>query len=251
MKKNPVIEARDASIAKQYLAGDTLAVLSARHDISRERVRQVLAEQGVHRRTQRQNATSTHQRLVNDHSVAINRAFDLSHSINQVVHQYKGIVPARIVREILAPRRLEQVHNRPTVKRFSDDAILDALRAAETTGATSVNTYRAWRAERSDIPSVALITVRFGSWTNARAAAGVTTRVAPTSSSRKFTDHDIDAALDRFLQACATRGVNPSALGYDNWAKTVGNLPTLSTVRARTNTTWSALMAKRRRRSAR
>ncbi len=239
---------RNEEAATRYMAGATLAEIGAELGVTRERVRQILDSQGVKRRSR----TSAHRngvsRIVADHSAGINQAFDISRSIRSVVEEFRGRVPAAVVKEILAPRASQQEKRVPkgASRRFTDDDISKAIIRAEAEGFTSSQSYARWRAERvsagEDLPSVATITVRHGSWSSARQKAGATVvRSRSSQSCRVFTDADIDSAVRRFVAAATAKGIHPSARAYDEWARRVGNAPLLSTVRARTGRKWSSL----------
>lgn len=240
---------RNEEAAAKYMAGATLAEIGRDLGVTRERVRQILAKQGVNRRSR----TSAHRngisRVVAEHGDAINLAFDRELSIRAVVEQFRGVVPGGTVREILAPRAGEQkrvVERSGAARRFSDEDIKNAIRTAEADGATSSQSYARWRATRvsagESLPSVATITVRYGSWSSARRESGsVVVRTRNSQSCRVFTDRDIDSAVRRFVAAATAKGIHPSARAYDEWARRVGNAPLLSTVRARTGRKWSSL----------
>lgn len=239
---------RNDEVATRYMAGATLAEIGRELGVTRERVRQILDGQGVKRRSRAAAHVNGVSRTVAEHGPAINAEFDRTKSIQSVVEAFRGTIPAAVVRSVLAPRAKEQrpSEGRGASKRFSDDDIKKAIRDAESDGANSTQSYARWRAERTasgeEIPSVATITVRYGSWSSARRQAGAAVvRSRQSQSCRIFTDADIDAAVRRFVSAAHAKGVNPSARAYDEWARRVGNAPLLSTVRARTGKKWSSL----------
>lgn len=239
---------RNEEAAARYMAGATLAEIGEELGVTRERVRQILDKQGVKRRSRMSAHRNGVSRISSEHAKGINDAFDRELSIRSVVEQYKGVVPASVVREILSPRAEQQRKRTPKglPRKFSDTDIKNAIRRAEDEGFTSSQSYVKWRetmvAKGEEMPSVATITVRYGSWSSARREAGATVvRSRNSKSCRVFTDEDINAAVRRFVSAATAKGVHPSARAYDEWARKVGNAPLLSTVRARTGRNWSAL----------
>jgi hypothetical protein len=239
---------RNEEAATRYMAGATLAEIGRELGVTRERVRQILDSQGVKRRSRASAHRNGVSRHVADHAPAINASFDRTRNIRAVVAEYKGVVPAAVVREILAPRADQQEKRIPAgaARRFSDEDIRNAIVRAEAEGFTSSQSYARWRtalvASGEELPSVATITVRYGSWSSARQKSGaVVVRSRNSQSCRVFTDADIDSAVRRFVSAATAKGVHPSARAYDEWARRVGNAPLLSTVRARTGRKWSSL----------
>jgi hypothetical protein len=178
---------------------------------------------------------------------AIQKAFDESKSISDVVKKFHGVVPAKTVRTFLAPRRHEQVSRIRSInneQKFNDDAIAKAILDAESNGCHSVVSYSVWRNRlpQGSVPSVATITNRFGSWSNARVVAGASVvKTRKSKSCRVFSDEEIVSAVNRFVAVAAEAGINPSARAYDDWSRKIGNTPLLSTVRARSGKKWSTL----------
>jgi len=238
---------RNEEAATRYMAGATLEEIGRELGVTRERVRQILAKQGVKRRSGASAYANGVSRVVAEFGPAINEAFDRTKSIRSVVAEFRGSVPGNVVRSVLAPRAGEELRPRGGASaKFTDEDIKKAILSAEAEGASSTQSYSRWRstkvAEGQEIPSVATITVRYGTWSSARKEAGANVvRVRRSRSSRIFTDADIDAAVRRFVAAARSKGVNPSSRAYDEWARRVGNAPLLSTVRARTGRKWSSL----------
>ena len=239
---------RNEEVATRYMAGATMAEIGKDIGVTRERVRQILDQQGVKRRSRSSAHQNTVSKIVAANKDVINGSFNKEMNIKAVVSQYKGVIPAHIIRDVLSPRKNEQnlPQNRGAVRMFQDEQIIAAIQEAEIAGATSTQSYSKWRKTESlsgrKLPSVATITVRYGTWSTARKKAGASiVRSRNSNSCRIFSDVDIESAVRRFVSAAGTKGVNPSARAYDEWARRVGNAPLLSTVRARTGRKWSSL----------
>jgi hypothetical protein len=238
---------RDEKMAAMYVAGKTLQEIGDAYGVTRERVRQVLSKQEVSRRKPLDQARRTHDASVEANRGIILRLFKEKRNIKDTVAAFSGAIPARVVREVLAPVAHTQVLTRKNSdKDFSDDQIAAAIIEAEQLGFTSVISYGAWREAQAKegrrVPSVATITVRHGSWSSARRVAGariVTKRMSP--SCQVFTDEQIQESVDRFVAAVVQVGSTPTTRRYDEWSRKVGNVPLLSTVRARTGKSWSSL----------
>lgn len=244
---------RNETAAQRYMAGATLAQIGEELGVTRERVRQILEQQGVQRRSKSAIARSKADRVRIEFGPAIQEAFDQTKSIPEVIGRFRGSVPAKTVRSMLADRKHEQVVRIGSgrgnqEKKFGDDDITKAILDAERNGCHSVVSYSAWRERLPEgtAPSVATITNRFGSWSSARRAAGASVvKTRASKSCRVFSDEEIDKAVTRFVSAAKQAGVRPSARAYDEWSRKVGNTPLLSTVRARTGKKWSSLTTAR------
>jgi len=238
---------RDETMAAMYVAGKTLQEIGDAYGVTRERVRQVLLKQDVSRRKPLDQARRTHDASVEANRGTILRLFEKTRNVKETVALLSGGIPARVVREVLAPVAHTQVLTRKgSDKDFSDDQISAAIIEAERLGFTSVISYGAWREAQAKkgrrVPSVATITVRHGSWSSARRMAGarvVTERMSP--SCQVFTDQQIQESVDRFVTAVVQVGSTPTTRRYDEWSRKVGDVPLLSTVRARTGKSWSSL----------
>lgn len=109
---------------------------------------------------------------------------------------------------------------------FTDDHITAVLReaAARAGDPLSVAQYDAGRHE----PSSARIIQRFGSWSSACAAAGLSTRSASRTYTRAFDETTVAAAVARYL---AEPGCTGSYAGYAAWAQRIEGAPSAQTVR--------------------
>lgn len=236
---------RDRAILEEYLSGDSLALIGDRYGISRERVRQVLAEFGVKGRNPADAARVRNTRLASLHHDRIVAEFERVGTIAGTAARLAGEVPGVVVRHVLEGRT-ETRRPRDYHRQFSDTSILNAIRRADSSGANTTAKYTVWRGtpEGHGAPSIPLVVMRFGSWAKARQYAGLNVTRQSTGNRRSFSDDDITTAVERFLSACTATGRRPSARAYDNWAATVGNVPRLSTIRIRTNRAWTSLVAK-------
>lgn len=239
---------RDSDIYYSYLEGQTLAEIGERHGITRERVRQLLEKQGVSRRSTTESATIRNRTARDTHAEYIWACYRKYGNITDTVKACADKAPASVVKAVIAEltpmERLEH-RNRSVKERVFDDAALrGALVKASDDGATTITAYREWRDSPAGdgSPSSALLIMRYGSWRKAREAAGLETSTK-SGRSKSFTDTDIYAAVGRFVRACEANGTYPSANQYESWSKAVGGLPTLSTVRQRTNSTWLEVVA--------
>lgn len=239
---------RGSDIYYSYVEGQTLAQIGERHGITRERVRQLLEKQGVTRRSTTESATVRNRTIRLQNTEDIKSVYRQYGNLADTVEACKGKVPASIVKQVVSEMpesERSKYRNRPVKTRtFDDEVMRSALVKAASSGAVTISAYREWREtpEGTGSPSVPLLIMRYGSWKQARSAAGLDSS-ATTGRGKTFTDTEILAAVRRFVDACEAAGKYPSANQYDNWAKAVGGLPALSTVRQRTNSTWLDVVA--------
>lgn len=234
---------RDTDIFHAYTGGQTLEQIAQTYGITRERVRQILEKQGVNRRSTTETVGIRHRRLLEEHRQEIGSVFEKTGSVKATVQHFSGRVPAAAVKSVLADIPQHQRYRRRATRGrvHTEESMLKSLRRADRAGARTIQAYREWRSDVSSAPSVPLLVMRYGSWRAARTAAGLDTVVAGTPP-KLFTDADIHSAVSRFVRACKQSGAYPSARAYDNWARVVGGVPMLSTVRTRTNSSWIDLV---------
>ena len=109
---------------------------------------------------------------------------------------------------------------------FTDEHIAAELREAAALAGDplSVAQYDAGRGE----PSSARIIQRFGSWSAACSAAGLSARSASRTYTRAFDETTVAAAVARYL---AEPGCTGSYADYAAWAKSTTGAPSAQTVR--------------------
>lgn len=114
---------------------------------------------------------------------------------------------------------------------FSDRQLLDGLRAAAAQlGEPLTNgDYDTWQRGQDAAASPALLIRRFGSWRAACEAAGLTAN-ATRSTSRRWSDDDLVAAVATYL---AADGATGSFADYSAWAKSHADAPSGATLRQR------------------
>lgn len=178
----------------------------------------------------------------------VNTAFDQMRSIQAVVDSFAGVLPKKAVRDVLGPRRHEQIITRTRAQKFDDDTIVDMVAKADIQGVTTAAGYREWRnTETGETPSLALIIRRFGSWNAAREAAecSVITKRHSRGELKTWTDHDIKVFFAGFIKEARANYEMPTPAAYDVWSRKTANAPLLSTLRVRLSTqrqSWADLV---------
>jgi hypothetical protein len=125
------------------------------------------------------------------------------------------------------------------VPQWTDEALLDALRAGDDLGIWTVKEWRR-RAMALGLPSAHLFVLRFNSWNRARELAGLPVWEPRRSYSRTSTS-DCVAAVARVWRAL---GEPPSKATYDAYMASADNrLPSESLIRLRVGSWVAALEA--------
>jgi len=246
-----ISDPRTRRMAELYAAGLTQAEVADRIGVSRERVRYLLRETGLPMRSKREAHALRRERITREGREEINTTFAECRNITEVVRRLG--IPRRIVEEVVhesfspAERRLPVERRRKWRQRFTDEELLDFLRAAAS-GADTVTvdayTEHARNKQTPDGRSWPVQTTfykRFGSWRAAVAAAGLAQSPGPQVGKRKFEEvHCVDA-----LRAAALAlGETPTAEDYDAFARSFGGAyPSVATVRNCFGTWFQALTA--------
>lgn len=133
----------------------------------------------------------------------------------------------------LEGRRLRRSN---TTLKWSDEDIFAAIRSVAVDGIATCTAYKEAyaRAPRGSMPSMPLINVRFGLWSNAVAAAGLTTRHAGGAYSTRLTTEGAMLAVEE----CAHElGSAPTVAQYEEWARRTG-APSATLIRIRCGRPW-------------
>lgn len=236
--------ARIAAIVERYQSGATLEVIGEEFGVTRERIRQILDRAGVDRRSRSSYFDAEYEQFVATHAATITTSFDVLRSISGVIAAHPDLSPASI-RRYLQPRINEVVKANPQDKVWSDDALLDVLRAAAA-GRTSLTIpqYNRWRDSGVRIdgkrpPTIAVITWRFGTWRDAVTRAGFTVNPLSRTYTRRWTKDDAIAAVRSFAQTSLANNQRPTYFAYTQWAKSNPNNPSGPYVRYLAGQKWS------------
>lgn len=230
-----------ADVIERRWRGETLDEIGAAHGVTRERIRQLLKKYGGPSAEQvrdlRAAETLTAQR---DHEATvaahIRGALDAHGplTVGEVVDA-SGLDAGEVSRywpKELAHLRLHSPGNYG--HRWSDDAILDAIReAALYEFPLTTNAYADLLSQgQINGPSMPRIMQRFGSWTSACAAAGVVAgQTMRQHYESRWSDDDLLQVARRYL--CDPRSPN-SAHRFDEWKRvSAPDGPSFQTLRNR------------------
>lgn len=171
----------------------------------------------------------------------------MAKALTKEINQSQYIVGVDDIVDVLGEdevkRRRPQVHsNFHSVRRWSDEAILESLRTVyENLGlpVMGITRYRhVAETDTSKYPSGALVCQRFDTWAKACALAGIPSGVSKRSSYvRRWHREKCIEMVAEFIEATP----NPSADAYEKWARSEDR-PSLATVRMRVGK-WNEIIA--------
>ena len=121
-------------------------------------------------------------------------------------------------------------------RRYADEDLIQALRRADALGLQTAPSY-AKRVGDHQLPSMATVIHRFGSWNNARARAGLSTR---PSNRRAYDRIEAQRCLEAVAAVWSAHGEPPTFHGYDE-ARAAGD-PCAATIRTRCGS-WTRALA--------
>lgn len=175
--------------------------------------------------------------------------FEQSRSVSAVIDAFRGKAAPAVVRDVLESRKHLSLSRFPRRDAATEDELIQAIVLADANNASSVASYQAFRTEHPEqsMPSAQTIILRFGAWSAARSAAGLTTRKRVMRSTMKsFSDEQISDSVRAFVEFARDEKIKPTQQAYDKFARDNDEkLPLLSTVRARFSqsyATWSQII---------
>ena len=238
---------RNIAIARECLAGATLQEIADRHNITRERVRQISKEFGVSgavataaRRASKERHASQHveelrRRYRSGEDIAASaRALELARGPADDVLKRSLTPTDRAVRGANSARAL------PAAARLEKDKqLLKAIVGLAVANGGEPPTTDQYRIEalRLGLPGPQTVMTRFGSWTAAIEAAGLRARPPKRNYTRIWDDRRCRAAA---LAAARELGRWPSVAEYERMADGRADLPSSATLRNRLGA-WSAI----------
>lgn len=210
---------RNQLIARQVVDDDrTLQDVATEHGITRERVRQIVARQ-------RPGWTASARRQARIDEAAAARAAAVAARAATPRHLLLPDTPTRA-----APPWYPK-------KRYTRDGMIRALRDFHTSHGAAPSSNQWTRLGLHPTPVV--IMREFGSWNAALDAAGLPRNKMPRIHYHRWTFDACVDAVTVFLTEPAD-GINPTASGYDRWARDRDDVPSLATIRNRG--AWSEIL---------
>lgn len=228
---------RAHQMARRYALGETLQEIGNDYGVTRERTRQIINTEtpwsttsiGAARRRAFEMQAAAERRAVLAWSEA-----NFGAPIEQAVEQLK--LDEELVRKHLGRHRIrhEPVEKKAPERRSLDDLLSDLRRFHAETGEMSAAAYRRW-AKEAGVPGHQTIAIRFGSWNEAVARAGIK-HAPPIERERRYSDQDLWAAVLDGIRAGQF-----TAKEFEEWLVTVEGAPSLATIRNRLPERWNEL----------
>jgi AcrR family transcriptional regulator len=233
-----------------YSSGYTFAEIAAEIGASVEGVRRVwAAATGL-------NALSRSARFELLYGAEIRAVTADAVDLHEVVAAFPGLSAVQVLRvasdcrpDLVFSKR--EMFDKVGYRQFSDDDLIAALRSVADGRVLSGVGYDTARAQSPrTLPSRALIVARFGTWSEAVAAAGLASNVARRARyRRRWSDEECAQIVHRFVEWGAENGVEPRYTAFVAWlsrCRVAGeDFPSAPLIRLRLGRWFEALQASR------
>lgn len=232
---NTSIDPRALACARSYAMGCTLAELGEVHDVTRERIRQIIEKQtpwstkelGGAAKALAEQRSEEHRRAVLAWSeLSLGRPYEeaipvLGLSVTQIE---KGL--GKLLRFHSEPR---DAPAKGSPRKPEHEIIEDLQAFNEETGSTVSAAYDKWSRTRPGAVGRQTVMHRFGGWNAALRAAGISD-AADIQRERAFSEEDLWAAL---VSAVEDLKHETSTQAIENWLSTKDSAPSLALIRQR------------------
>ena len=252
--KSPLNQAeRRAAIVEAYVSGKTLSEVGATFGITRERVRQVLLEQGVQ---QRHRGRPRRDRLAQRYADEILRLKLDGWSPENIASRFARdgrVLGVKRIRSIIngaddrASRKISLIRSQNVSeggRRFSDAEMLSWLKqcAKELRRTPGTTTYDKWRGKQAQIPAAVSLCLRFQTWRNACREAGLAPNELIRPGMRRGRQFSDEKCMNAVLRVRNELGRDPTRDEYEK-LRVRGAEPSAHLVRTRFPG-WVAAVAK-------
>lgn len=234
---------RNESIIADYNSGLTLKECAERAGVTGERVRQILRANNVARRSSTHRGSTAYNEWVAANGDAVIAEMRRVGSVRQVINdlantkQYPKAWLRRLASERIA--KAERLQHRRGVA-YSDELLITVLRSKSDDGRLTSKQYEQRREPGQ--PALATFVLRFGSWTAAVKAAGLTTAERPKTN-RQWTEIEMLEAVRTYAMTAEQAGLVPTVTGYSEWRRLqTSKVPSFSTMRFQSGRNWLDLL---------
>lgn len=233
------IEPRVLDCAVRYARGETYQAIGAQHNITRERVRQLIKNSPWSPDAIRAKVFELEEGRVDEVVARVKRWSDDNPGQPLATGVKTLGVDERTMRSILGPRvraHLPSLSKAGSKKRATNDDIIAAMKqCAKDTGELTTASFSQWAREHDSVgPQTAA--QRFGSWAKAVNASGVR-KARSVERFRRHSDEDLWAALVEGMRHDPTFTSDEWA----RWAAQDPDVPSLATIRTRLALSWAEL----------
>ena len=232
-------QTRAREMAAALEEGRTLDQIGAQHQITRERVRQIINRYSgeqvpdiIARRKQAQVEAELDRRLRLRADLLAWSERNPGMPVSVAAGLFK--CSDADVNQALGERRNLHTTERAVEERWTDAELIDLVRRFHAeTGLTSTDDFDGWSRQHEG-PSSMTIEIRFGRWTFALQRAGVDGQ-EPVRHARTYSVRDLWAAVVEYI---ATPGVRYTFADYERWAKALPGRPSGALLRVRIDRSW-------------
>lgn len=239
--------ARAVSAYELYQGGATLDEVGRQFGVTRERIRQIFREHGFPTRSVGESQQLKRQQQLSADPELICRTYLDCKDLAEVARRLE--LPRSLVREVVDSEltAADRRKDRNTRKKYSDDELIDFLRAAsqDLGGVLSGAAYDEFARSRRTAdgrpwPTRQTHILRYGTWRKAVTAAGLSAN--PSSPIAGQTLFDDNQCIDALRAAARSIGRAPTADEYEEFARLSGGaFPSQATVRNRLGRWYQAL----------
>lgn len=234
---------REVEMAKRYALGETLDEIGKDFDVTRERVRQLINLSGWRApelRQARRLLAADEQKREEDRDRELVQQWSYANPGRPLQEAAAELdLPDSFVSRALGNRRNlhREAGGRQSKPRWSDKAVLDLVREFHAeTGATVSAEFERWSVARGG-PSRQTPMLRFGTWSAALTAAGVTGSYS-VPRERRFSDNDLWAAVVEFF---SFERENYSYQYFADWLSDRKGMPSAAHIRQRLALSWKSM----------
>jgi transcriptional regulator with XRE-family HTH domain len=238
-----IVTERDQNIISDYISGMTLKECASRAGVTSERVRQILRDNNVERRSPNHRGSQAYNEWVAINGDIVIAEMRRVGSVRQVINDLADTrkYPKAWLRRVASERisKTERLQHRRGPA-YTDDQLITALQSKTDDGRLTSKQYEE-RREQGE-PALATFVLRFGSWTAAVKAAGLTTAERPKTT-RRWTEIDMLQAVRTYAELAEQSGQTPTVTGYSEWRRLQTTpVPSFSTMRFQSGRNWLDLL---------
>jgi hypothetical protein len=244
-------EAADTDLpnyVRRYREFATMQQIANELGISRQRVGQLLKKYGEPGRTAKYGNEARMQQMLHSRGTEIREALLRTRSIEEAARL--ADLPTSVIRraadELIPDVEILLRAVRNASKKYGETELIEMLRSAAgaSEGPVTTDAYDAFVQEHPVLPDgrptpgMQTMTLRFGSWVGALAAAGLPSN--PSSQvPRTFTDEEV--AISAVVRCWRELGHPPTADEYERWSPTASFAPSLATAR-KLSGSWNSML---------
>ena len=223
---------------EQRASGMSFQEIATNFGVTRERVRQILAEFPELKAESTKAREAEKWAEVLDHADEIDASFMRTHKKSKVIEEFPFITAARMNR-YLTERFPLHPSSRSNAGHWSVEELVGFLQeAAASRHSLSVNDYRKWservRSEGRRVPVVLTVVTRFGQWNEAIRQAGLEPKER-YNEYRVWSDEDVESIMRSFISYQIEHAERISITNFDKWLleQPVGSVPSSGLFRNR------------------